>query len=345
MIELTPLDVRKKRGDFRQKLRGYDPEEVDTFLELVEDRMEVLVKDNLALREKVRLLEKRLETLEGREEAVQDALVSAQALRREVQEQAARDVEKLESQVRREVDLLRREAESELEARFNEARDLMKERQRALEELERNRRKFLKSFRSLLERELDAVEVEESRKPLEDAPLDLEFRGWKRKEPEELQLSAVEEVVGGPEEESLEEEGEEQALLEDGLDPEAEEPAPPAETALPEGGLPEEDPMGSEEEAVSSEEDVLSEADTPSRKGDLSYEYDLSRDEAPPVEDALFGEETSGTEAGGEEEDGTDEPLWLSALLERQEAEEAMSDEDGTLEGPDPEDSDEERRT
>ena len=29
MIELTPLDVRKKRGDFGKTLRGYDPEEVD----------------------------------------------------------------------------------------------------------------------------------------------------------------------------------------------------------------------------------------------------------------------------------------------------------------------------
>ncbi len=32
MIDLTPLDVRKKRGDFRRGLRGYDPEEVDHFL-------------------------------------------------------------------------------------------------------------------------------------------------------------------------------------------------------------------------------------------------------------------------------------------------------------------------
>ncbi len=49
-----------------------------------------------------------------------------------------------------------------------------------MEELERSRLKFLKSFRGLLERELDAVEVEEARRPLEDIPLELDFRGWKR---------------------------------------------------------------------------------------------------------------------------------------------------------------------
>ena len=51
MIDLTPLDVRKKRGDFRRILRGYEPEEVDTFLQLVAERMEELVKENVSPRE------------------------------------------------------------------------------------------------------------------------------------------------------------------------------------------------------------------------------------------------------------------------------------------------------
>lgn len=185
MIDLTPLDVRKKRGDFRQKLRGYDPEEVDTFLELVEARMEDLVKENRSLKEKTTLLQSRVDSLEGRERAVQDALVSAQALRKEVQDQAKKDAMTLEDQARREIDLLRREVEARIEGRIREADELLKERQRALEELERNRRKFLKGFRSLLEREIDAVEVEEARRPLEDAPLDLELRGWKAEEVDE----------------------------------------------------------------------------------------------------------------------------------------------------------------
>ncbi len=56
MIDLTPLDVRKKRGDFGKGLRGYDPQEVDAFLELVAERMEVLVKENLAFRGKIKEL-------------------------------------------------------------------------------------------------------------------------------------------------------------------------------------------------------------------------------------------------------------------------------------------------
>lgn len=262
MIDLTPLDVRKKRGDFRQKLRGYDPEEVDTFLEVVEERLEVLVRENLALREKVGDLQSRLASLEGREQAVQDALVSAQALRKEVQTQTAREAEILKTQNLREMELQRREAEAALEARLLEAQDLMKERQRALEELERNRRKFLKAFRSLLERELDAVEVEEARRPLEDVPLDIQLRGWERKEAE-----------GGGAKDS-EESGEE------------------AELALGGGEL---------------EEDGAGEG------GEL-------REETIPSPSMELPETAFPPESEGEKEEdvGSKDPLWISALLERE---------------------------
>jgi DivIVA domain-containing protein len=52
MIEITPLDVRRKRGDFRKAMRGYEPQEVDTFLDLVAERLEELVKETMMLRER-----------------------------------------------------------------------------------------------------------------------------------------------------------------------------------------------------------------------------------------------------------------------------------------------------
>ena len=164
MIDLTPLDVRKKRGDFRKVFRGYDPDEVDTFLEVVAERMEVLVKENLRLEERVDRLQEQVESQEGRQEAVREALVTAQELRAEMREQA-----------RREAELLRREAESRVESVLADADRRLDERREALEELERMRLRFLKSFRTLLERELDAVEVEEGRAPLEDTALEIDF--------------------------------------------------------------------------------------------------------------------------------------------------------------------------
>ena len=169
MIEITPLDVRRKRGDFRKAMRGYEPQEVDTFLDLVAERLEELVKETMMLRERTALLQVQVDAQFGREKAVQDALVTAQSLRGQISEQA-----------RREADISRREAEMEATRIMADAERRLEERKGALDELERKRTRFLKAMRRLLERELDMVSVEEGRTPLDDSPVDLELSGGQR---------------------------------------------------------------------------------------------------------------------------------------------------------------------
>ena len=74
MIDLTPLDVRNKRGDFKKLMRGYDPQEVDSFLELVAERLEMLTRENIGLRERSETLQQQVNSQTGREQAVQEAL-------------------------------------------------------------------------------------------------------------------------------------------------------------------------------------------------------------------------------------------------------------------------------
>lgn len=157
MIDLTPLDVRKKRGDFKKGLRGYEPQDVDTFLELVAERLEELVRENLTLNERTERLSQQVQGQEGRERAVQDALVTAQELREEIKSQAHREAESIV-----------REARTRAERMLQEADRALDERRRELRELSRQRVRFLKSFRLLLERELDAVQVEEASEWAED---------------------------------------------------------------------------------------------------------------------------------------------------------------------------------
>jgi cell division initiation protein len=164
MIDLTPLDVRKKRGDFSGKLRGYDPQEVDNFLEEVAARLEELVKENILLTDRAEMLQERVDASDGREKAVQEALVTAQELRADVKAQA-----------NREAGLIEREARVRIDKIVGDAERHVRDHMSALEDLERHRNKFLKSFRTLLERELDAIEIEESREPLEDVTVDLDL--------------------------------------------------------------------------------------------------------------------------------------------------------------------------
>lgn len=184
MIDLTPLDVRNKRGDFKKLLRGYDPQEVDTFLELVAERLEALVRENIQLRERSETLQQQVSSQTGREKAVQEALVTAQELRSEMRNQAERQAELILAEAQAEARRQSAEAEAEIRTRFRDAERRLEQAQDALEELERRRMRFLKSFRQLLEREMDVVEVESGRTPLEERPIELDLGGGRGEEGE-----------------------------------------------------------------------------------------------------------------------------------------------------------------
>lgn len=175
MIDLTPLDVRNKRGDFKKLMRGYDPQEVDVFLELVAERLEGLVRENLQMRDRTRTLQEQVETQTGREKAVQDALVTAQELRKDIREQSQREADHVMREAESEARRILAEAEAEVRSRLRAVERQIDQAGHALEEMERRRLRFLQDFKGLLRRELDVVEVEEERVPLEDRTIDLDL--------------------------------------------------------------------------------------------------------------------------------------------------------------------------
>lgn len=188
MIDLTPLDVRNKRGDFKKIMRGYDPEQVDVFLEIVADRLEVLVRETLHLRERTQALEEQVSQQSERERAVQDALVSAQGLRADIEAQSQREAEHILREAQGEAKQLLANAEAEVRRMLLEADEEVRNRLRgierrvdqastSLEELERGRIRFLKEFASLLDREREVVRVELDRTPFDERAIDMDLGG------------------------------------------------------------------------------------------------------------------------------------------------------------------------
>lgn len=152
MIDLTPLDVRKKKGDFRKGLRGYEPPEVDGFLDLVAERLEAVVRENASLRDRSAQLAEAVEAFRMREKAMNDALVSAQQLREEIRTQAQREGE-----------ILLREARSEAERLVSDARRELEREREALGRARAQRERFLRAHRAFLENQLGEVGLEEER--------------------------------------------------------------------------------------------------------------------------------------------------------------------------------------
>ncbi|MGH7482850.1 MAG: DivIVA domain-containing protein [Longimicrobiales bacterium] len=148
MIDLTPVDVRKKKGDFRRSVRGYEAPAVDEFLDLVAERMEELVKQNVALSDRVGRMEEHIAEYKDRERALTEALVTAQEVREEVRRQAEKAAE-----------LVRREAHADAERIRNEALRTREQEEDGLRRVRARSGQFIESYRRFLEREIAELDV------------------------------------------------------------------------------------------------------------------------------------------------------------------------------------------
>ena len=148
MIDLTPLEVRKKKGDFRRAMRGYEPSLVDDFLDLVADRLEELVRENMALHERLKTSDMQVGDYRDRERALTEALVSAQELREEMRAQAVRETE-----------LARRGAEQDAERILATAMLQREKEEEAIRRLRARQAQLLQTYRSFLEREINELGV------------------------------------------------------------------------------------------------------------------------------------------------------------------------------------------
>jgi len=78
-VNLSPLDIRKH--EFKKAFRGYDPEDVTAFLEIVSMEYENLVLQNAMFSEKQAMTENHLKKYRDIEYTLQEALLSAERVR------------------------------------------------------------------------------------------------------------------------------------------------------------------------------------------------------------------------------------------------------------------------
>lgn len=152
-FHLTPLDVR--RYDFGKSLRGYDPERVEQFRAQVAEELERLGRMNQDLESKARSFHEQLRAFRERDQAINDALISAQQLRGEIRAQADREAQLVVREARA-------AGERELEGLRQEIRQLEGE----IAGLERARRSFLAQLRATCENQLAQITAAENTVPL-----------------------------------------------------------------------------------------------------------------------------------------------------------------------------------
>ncbi len=156
-FHLTAHDVRAQ--EFHRVLRGFDPAQVEEFKQRLSEELDRLIRDRAQLDERIKGMSDQLKSYRDRERAMNDALVSAQQLRADVQTQVDRERDLLLRETQAKADAVLLEARTEAERVLQQARA---EEQRLSHGNELARRQFqmyLASYRQLLERQLQEIAV------------------------------------------------------------------------------------------------------------------------------------------------------------------------------------------
>jgi|RhiMetdeSRZDD1v2_1073273.scaffolds.fasta_scaffold08851_12 cell division initiation protein len=150
-MRITPQDIRQQQFTVRT-FRGFDPQEVDAFLEDVADDYETKLKECQLLKEQVAALEERQRGVLDLERTLQDTLLTMQRLADEVKAAARREADELRSAARQESELIVREAELRGEKGIEAARAEEGRIRADIQTLKRSRRQLVGDLAATLER-------------------------------------------------------------------------------------------------------------------------------------------------------------------------------------------------
>lgn len=148
-MPLTPMDVQKMR--FSQKMRGYDPEEVEEFLSVVADEIVEHLGEIERLKRENRAYRQRVEEVQNREGRLQDTLLRAQKVSEGINESAKKEARLLVQEAEMTADRVVQQAleqSTKIEAKIAHLRA-------ARRELQLKLKNTLELFESVLEQDME----------------------------------------------------------------------------------------------------------------------------------------------------------------------------------------------
>ena len=145
-MKITPLDIKKQ--EFETKFRGFEKTEVISFLEMISEEMENLLRENMELKEKLQRASDKLVSYTKIESALQSTLVATQE-----------STEQMKAAAQEKADLVIREANIKADKIVESNYEKVTELRREFSEMRNQRAAFLVNFRSLLESQLKLLEM------------------------------------------------------------------------------------------------------------------------------------------------------------------------------------------
>lgn len=149
-MRITPLEIQQKQ--FPMKLRGFDVEEVYSFLEIIREEMEDLLRENANLKETVQRLDTQMKEYRDMETTLRQTLLTAQQM-----------VEDYKMNARKEAELIVKEAELRAETLIKEAQEKVIKIHEDIVDLKGIRRHFKEEIKRLIESHLRMLDFDKER--------------------------------------------------------------------------------------------------------------------------------------------------------------------------------------
>ena len=162
-MKISPMEIQ--RQTFSKRLRGYDPDEVRTYLNLIGEELQQIQREQAALQQEATFLRSIVDEHKQREEILKNTLLTAQRVSEEIKENARKQSETTVKQAELQADRLVELAQDRAKTIERDTLDL------------RSMRQMLRGdIRALLERIQHILDAQE------EAEVDDNLRFMKRRE-------------------------------------------------------------------------------------------------------------------------------------------------------------------
>lgn len=153
---MSPLDLRNQ--EFHKAFRGYDEDEVDSFLEVIRGDYETIFRENINLKEQLSQKDESMWKYRDIEETLKSTLVLAQKTAEDVRSGAEKDANAVLTNANREAELVLKEAAREADMLIKESQEKAQAIVCEYADLQKHAQVFKANLRAALQAQLELLE-------------------------------------------------------------------------------------------------------------------------------------------------------------------------------------------
>lgn len=158
-MALTPMDIHNK--EFFVKMRGYDQDQVNDYLDQIIKDYELLLKQKKETEKKLEFAEEKLASYDQMQDSLNKSIIVAQDAADRLKENAEREAEMISKEAENKASNVRQDAENHADQLLKEAVGKARKIEEETEALRKQSRIFRQRLQLMIESQLELVKKEE----------------------------------------------------------------------------------------------------------------------------------------------------------------------------------------